>query len=275
MATGVDRWARTMVSGALLAASALPLLYPSPAEADVYVRQVERSELDEDSHPDATDRQWVKLFNEYRAEVEYWLSNDRLAVTSKRVRKKGQEPEPHATLLVDRVAGTWSLISHRTKRYAVATLPVDPKALLARSFLDFVEQNRQPPPTITPNGLRRRLADHPCVGYELWTEGQSPAILETTVWTTEAFGVDPEKTRPLLDVLRNDYIRQLPLVRIWCYWQSGIPGFPLQYTHRTLHDTLFVETIAVEERPTPDRVFLVPQGYARVEKLEMRDLYPK
>jgi hypothetical protein len=196
-------------------------------------------------------------------QTEFWISADRLVqLITPPTGRGGPAVFGGRTLIVDLQQNTCTVITHRTKRYAVTGLPVDTAQLYTPALYRLSQGDAV---HVVPNDLRRKIGSFSCDGYSISTDRPGDWATQRTLWVTQGLGVEPDRLARMLAAVRAVGAMDVTA-------PPDAPGFPLSWQLATPTGLTTIEPTVMDETAAPTDVIAVPPSYTRVEKLDVEDL---
>ena len=197
------------------------------------------------------------------SEMEQWLAEDMVATNAE-----------NQTIILDLKANKMFIVNHAEKNYVETDLPVDMAKLLPPQAAQMMGGMMKTTVTVAPNGQIKQVGAWKCSGYDV-TISMMMMTMKQAVWAASDVGFDLSK---FLAKAYGNIIKAQNMMfdDAAVNEMKKIQGIPI-LTETTMEmmgaqNHRSSEVVEISKKTPPPGVYAVPAGYAKTDKLSMKDM---
>lgn len=192
--------------------------------------------------------------------AEQWIGDDRFALRT-----------ADFSMIIDGKKSLMDWVNHKDKTYVETTLPLDLTKLLPPEMASMGQMMKMTV-TVTPNGQTKTVGQWKCTGYDVSMQ-MMMMPMKMTVWATTDVPFDPDKFMKMysnllkMQMMLDDASFQA-LTKIKGYWIATETAMDMMGAK--VNST--TEVIEISQKSADPSVYSVPAGYAKQDKLSLKDM---
>lgn len=195
--------------------------------------------------------------------MEQWLAEDKVATNSE-----------NQTIILDLKTNKLFIVNHAEKNYVETDLPLDMSKLLPPQAAQMMGGMMKATVTVAPNGQTKQVGAWKCSGYDV-TISMTMMTMKEAVWAASDVGFDLSKfmAEAYGNIIKaqNMFFDDAAVSEM-----KKIQGIPI-LTETTLEmmgaqSRSSSEVVEIGKKTPPPGVYAVPAGYAKTDKLSMKDM---
>jgi len=197
--------------------------------------------------------------------TEQWLAEDMVATNME-----------NQSIILDLKANKMFIVNHGEKTYVETDLPLDMAKLLPPQAAQMMGGMMKATVTVAPNGQTKQVGTWKCAGYDVTIS--MPMMMMTmkqAVWAAANVGVDLNKfmAKAYGNIMKA---QNMMFDEAAVNEMKKINGIPI-LTETTLdmmgtQNHRSSEVVEISKKTPPAGVYAVPAGYAKTDKLSMKDM---
>jgi len=193
--------------------------------------------------------------------TEQWFGDDKFAMVT-----------PEFSLIVDLKKNLMDWVNHANKTYVESGLPFDFTKIAPPEMAQMLSQMMMMTVTVTPNGQTKTIGQWNCSGYDVSIQ-MMMMPMKMTVWATTDVPFDLDKfgkmyANVLKAQMRIDDAAVEEMMKIKGFWIASETAIEIMAAK--MRSTS--EVIEISKKAPDASVYSVPAGYAKQDKLSMKDI---